>query len=88
MTRKGKRLIFLYQDGEIRCSWRSRRLSPIGGNANERVDAVGRMGKSCLFFLSSLSLNETLESIHSKIGVVVNVKSHGSSVVPISVDGP
>lgn len=27
----------------------------IGGNANKRVDAVGRMGKSCLFFLSLLS---------------------------------
>lgn len=57
MTRKGIRLIFLNQDGEIvvvlitsvvgTCSY--------GGNANKRVDAVGRMGKSCLFFLSLLS---------------------------------
>ena len=60
----------------------------IGGNANKRVDAVGRMGKSCLFFLSLLRCNESLESIHSKIGDVVNVKSYGSSMIPISVDGP
>lgn len=56
MTRKGIRLIFLNQDGEItgklcRKVW----LVGIGGNANKRVDAVGRMGKSCLFFLSLLS---------------------------------
>lgn len=61
----------------------------IDGNVNERVDAVGRMGKSCLFFLSLLKFcNESLESIHSKIGDVVNVKSYGSSMIPISVDGP
>lgn len=61
----------------------------IGGNANKRVDAVGRMGKSCLFFLSLLSFcNESLESNQSKIGDVVNVKSYGSSMIPISVDGP
>jgi hypothetical protein len=61
----------------------------IDGNVNKRVDAVGRMGKSCLFFLSLLSFyNESLESIHSKIGDVVNVKSYGSSMIPISVDGP
>ena len=33
-------------------------------------------------------LNESLESIHSKIGDVVNVKSYGSSMIPIPVDGP
>lgn len=60
----------------------------IGGNANKRVDAVGRMGKSCLFFLSLLCLDESLESNQSKIGDVVNVKSYGSSMIPISVDGP
>ena len=65
------------------------RLVCIGGNANKHVDAVGRMGKSCLFFLSLLvSLDESLESNHSKIGDVVNVKSYGSSMIPISVDGP
>ena len=56
MTRKGIRLIFLNQDGEIiagLCLWYG--SVDIGGNANKRVDAVGRMGKSCLFFLSLLS---------------------------------
>ena len=56
MTRKGIRLIFLNQDGEIIGQLRlTVRLVGIGGNANKRVDAVGRMGKSCLFFLSLLS---------------------------------
>lgn len=55
MTRKGIRLIFLNQDGEIVAKLRLRSLVGIGGNANKRVDAVGRMGKSCLFFLSLLS---------------------------------
>ena len=59
MTRKGIRLIFLNQDGEIIAGWCMFNdvYCPvdIGGNANKRVDAVGRMGKSCLFFLSLLS---------------------------------
>ena len=56
MTRKGIRLIFLNQDGEIIVELCLVYGSiDIGGNANKRVDAVGRMGKSCLFFLSLLS---------------------------------
>ena len=56
MTRKGIRLIFLNQDGEIIVELCLVYGSiDIGGNANKHVDAVGRMGKSCLFFLSLLS---------------------------------
>ena len=57
MTRKGIRLIFLNQDGEI-IVWISVKAgsNDIGGNANKRVDVVGRMGKSCLFFLSLLKI--------------------------------
>lgn len=55
MTRKGIRLIFLNQDGEIVVGLCLHGPIGIGGNANKRVDAVGRMGKSCLFFLSLLS---------------------------------
>ena len=66
---------------------RGRRFG-IGGNANKRVDADGRMGKSCLFFLSLLSFRRVLgiESLEDKD--VVNVKSYGSSMIPISVAGP
>lgn len=43
MTRKGIRLIFLNQDGEITFKLCLSRYSllRIGGNANKRVDAVG-----------------------------------------------
>ena len=90
MTRKGIRLIFLNQDGEIVDSlclwywtvryWRQRK------QARRRRRQNGEE----LSFLSKFTnhLNESLESIHSKIGDVVNVKSYGSSMIPISVDGP
>ena len=70
MTRKGIRLIFLNQAGEITVGLDLCRFGPlgIGGNANKRVDAVGRMGKSCLFFLSLLSFQRVpgIESLEDR----------------------
>lgn len=88
MTRKGIRLIFLNQDGEIIVWLHYVWSHDIGGNANKRVDADVRMGKSCLFFLSLLSFQRVLgiESLEDKD--VVNVKSYGSSMIPISDAGP
>lgn len=53
---KGKKVnIPLPRWGDYRRALFRQRACSIGGNANKRIDAVGRMGKSCLFFLSLLS---------------------------------
>ena len=89
MTRKGIRLIFLNQDGEI-VLWFNFGWTIAHWRQRKQARRRRRQNGEELSFLSKFTvvIDESLESIHSKIGDQVNVKSYGSSMIPISVDGP
>ena len=89
MIRKGMRLIFFDQGEETIAEWclgvdRSVLAAAQTGASRPSAEWGGVVFSFQVYLVS----NKSLESIHSKIGDVVDVKSYGSSMIPISVDGP